>query len=265
MSRRVAVLAGRGRLVAEVLRAAHAHGDEVLAVRLDPTAETAGMPAETAGLDNLPALFAAIRNFGATHLVLAGAIDLPGETREALSAALGTGAETGDVPLSNLAPRLSALTGAALLAIPDIVPALAAGAGLLAGPAPTAADEASLKAALVAARGVGALDLGQSVVLMGLRAVAAEDVAGTDALLQSMVALRALGRISGRLTLGKAMKPQQPRLVDLPVIGPETIAGARRAGVALIALDARNTLIVERTTTLAAATAAGITVWGGDV
>ena len=265
MSRRLAVLAGRGRLVPEVLRAAHTQGDTVLALKLEPTADAAGMPSESAGLDNLPGLFAAIRTFGATHLVLAGAIDLPGSARAALSAALGTGAETGDVPLSNLAPQLSALTGAALLAIPDIVPALAAGSGHLAGPVPTPADEASLRAALVAARGVGALDLGQSVILMGLRPVAAEDVAGTDALLQSMVALRALGRVSGRLTLGKAMKPHQPRLVDLPVIGPETIAGARRAGVALIALDAQNTLIVERAATLAAATEAGITVWGGDV
>jgi DUF1009 family protein len=77
--------------------------------------------------------------------------------------------------------------------------------------------------------------------------------------------LQAAGQGGTPLTFAKAKKRQQPTFVDLPVIGPETIAGCVAAGVTLIALEAGTTLIVDRDAVLRAADAADIRLWGGHV
>ena len=119
--------------------------------------------------------------------------------------------------------------------------------------------------ALGLARQAGSLDLGQAVVVAGRRAIAAEDIAGTDALLARVRRFRRLGLSAdgaSPLVLAKCAKPEQPLYVDLPAIGPVTIAKARRAGIGTIALQAGATLLIQRQRLLAAADAAGITVLG---
>ena len=60
----------------------------------------------------------------------------------------------------------------------------------------------------------------------------------------------------------KAARPNQDAALDLPAIGPETVAAARKAGLAGIALEAGRGLILERDRTLAEADAAGLFVYG---
>ena len=62
--------------------------------------------------------------------------------------------------------------------------------------------------------------------------------------------------------LVKRLKPGQERRVDLPTIGPATIAAATAAGLAGIAVSAGDTIIMERETCIAAADRAGIFVIG---
>jgi len=47
----------------------------------------------------------------------------------------------------------------------------------------------------------------------------------------------------------------------MPVIGPETVAAASRAGLAGIVLKAGGVMILDRAATLAAADAAGLFLW----
>jgi DUF1009 family protein len=135
----------------------------------------------------------------------------------------------------------------------------------VAGPPPGAALAALALPALRAARAIGSIDLGQAVVMAGRRPLAAEDAGGTDALLARVAALRAAGLTgngSAPLLLVKARKPRQPAFVDLPAIGPDTIVNAAAAGVSAIVLEARATLLLDRTRLDAAARAHGITVIG---
>jgi DUF1009 family protein len=60
----------------------------------------------------------------------------------------------------------------------------------------------------------------------------------------------------------KAPKPGQERRIDLPTIGPQTVAGAARAGLAGIAVAAGAAVIAEADKVAAAADAAGIFVTG---
>jgi DUF1009 family protein len=268
MPRRLAVVAGTGALAPQVIEAALAVGDTVRAFALAPLALPPGAEQQPASIARPAALFDAIRDFEASHLVLAGAVTLIDADRQQLLAVLGggEGQPTGDAALSQLATRLQQLTGAALVGPHQIVPDLLAPSGRIAGPEASAPQLEAARLALVAARQIGALDLGQAAVVAGARVVAAEDVAGTDDLLARTARHRAAGLIGNAaetpLVLAKACKPQQPLFVDLPAIGPETVRGASNAGMSLIALEAGRTLLLERRRLVDAANAAGIAVIG---
>jgi hypothetical protein len=65
-----------------------------------------------------------------------------------------------------------------------------------------------------------------------------------------------------RGVLAKVPKPIQEERIDLPTIGPATVAGAARAGLAGIVGVAGKLLLVEREALVAAADAAGLFVVG---
>ena len=199
--------------------------------------------------------------------MLAGAVTLNDADRRRLTTTLGgEGQPRGDAALSHLATQLQRLTGATLLGPHQLAPQLLASAGAIAGPAVTEPQMAAARLALMAARQVGAMDLGQAAVVAGARVVAAEDVAGTDELLARVARYHAAGLLGDLaetpVVLGKACKPQQPLFVDLPAIGPQTVAGARAAGISVIAVEAGRTLLVDRDQLIEAAAAAEIAILG---
>jgi len=268
MPRRLAVVAGTGALAPQVIEAALAAGDTVCAFVLSPLSLPASVEQQPVSVQRSTALFDAIRRFGASHLALAGAVNLSDADRRQLLTVLGGagGQPTGDAALSNLAAQLRELTGAILLGPHEVAPELLAPAGRIAGPLATKLQLAAAPLALSAARQIGAMDLGQAAVVAGARVVAAEDVAGTDDLLARVARYRAAGLIADAdevpLVLGKACKPQQPLFVDLPAIGPETVAGAKRAGISAIVVEAGRTLLLARPELVAAADDAGIAIVG---
>ena len=80
------------------------------------------------------------------------------------------------------------------------------------------------------------------------RVLAVEAAEGTDQMLARVADLRKNGRIavaSGRGVLIKAAKRGQDRRFDLPSMGPRTVEGAARAGLAGIAVAAGSTIIAE--------------------
>ena len=62
--------------------------------------------------------------------------------------------------------------------------------------------------------------------------------------------------------LAKAMKPDQIRHVDPPVVGMSTIESAAAAGIEGIVIEAGATVVVDRDAVAAAADAAGLFVIG---
>jgi DUF1009 family protein len=93
---------------------------------------------------------------------------------------------------------------------------------------------------------IGRFDVGQATVVADGHVLAVEAAEGTDEMLVQVAELRRKGRIrSSGGVLVKAPKPGQDRRVDLPSIGPKTIAGAARAGLAGIAVMAGEAIIAE--------------------
>jgi hypothetical protein len=95
---------------------------------------------------------------------------------------------------------------------------------------------------------ISPFDVGQAVVVADARVLATEAAEGTDQMLARVADLRRSRRIaapSGRGVLVKAAKRNQDRRLDLPSIGPRTVEGAARAGLAGIAVIAGSTVIAE--------------------
>lgn len=268
MAERLALIAGSGALVPEVIAAARGRGYELRLLTLGRRRDLRDLDPVPFSLADPQSAVEAIRAFGATSFVMAGGVSISDIARERLARFFRGGNHSnavGDAGLSGLATDLARMTGARLVGVHEIAPELVAPEGHLAGPEPTELQRETAVHALWLARKAGALDLGQAVVVAGRRAIAAEDIGGTDALLARVQKFRRLGLAAdgaSPLVLAKCAKPGQPRYVDLPAIGPVTVARARRAGIGLIAIEAGATILIQRARLLAAADAAKITVLG---
>jgi DUF1009 family protein len=148
--------------------------------------------------------------------------------------------------------------GFRLVGVDEVVAGLLAPAGQLGAVAPGEDDWRDIRAGIAAARKLGAEDKGQAVVAALGEAVGLEDQNGTDALLLRMAA-EPKARAG---VLVKCLKPGQERRVDLPTIGTDTVANAKRAGLRGIAVEAGSALIVDRRATISAADTAGLYLIG---
>jgi DUF1009 family protein len=262
MSRRLTVLAGGGALVAEVIGGARAAGDEVqilpLVDRRDLGVEEVFRAAD------LPKLIWRITTFRSTHVTMVGGLRASATEREAFQRFAGAGGgQSGDAAVLKIAEKVLAMTGAKVVGAETIVPAILAAAGHIAGPDLPAVLRAPAIAALRAARIIGGLDIGQAVVAAPGRIIAAEDIAGTDALMARIAGYRADGLDADLpLILAKALKPQQGRVVDRPAIGPDTLRNAAAAGIGTIVVEAGGAVVIDRAAVERLAAELGISVVG---
>jgi DUF1009 family protein len=107
------------------------------------------------------------------------------------------------------------------------------------------------------ARAVAGFDIGQTVVVKDRAVVAVEAMEGTDE------AIRRAGRIAGAgCTVVKVAKPRQDVRFDVPVVGPGTVAAMSEAKARVLAVQAGETLLLDRADLMAAAERADLALWG---
>jgi DUF1009 family protein len=171
----------------------------------------------------------------------------------------------GDDHLLTRIARIIEAEGFEVVGVKDVAPELTMPPGIMTQRRPDGAaqdDIAKGRAALVA---IGAFDVGQAAVVIDGHVVALEDIEGTDALLARVARLRMEGRIrspAGRGVLVKTPKSGQDLRIDMPALGPQTVAGVEQAQLAGIAVIARQTLLAEPEAVVAAADRAGLFVIG---
>jgi UDP-2,3-diacylglucosamine hydrolase len=155
--------------------------------------------------------------------------------------------------------------GFPVFGIGEVAPDLLAPEGLLGTvPIPIEALNAATHG-LACLDALSPFDVGQALVAFGERIVAIEGAEGTDALLDRVAELRRLERLprGGRSgLLLKAAKMDQSLKADLPVVGPATMEGAARAGLAGVVVEAGRLLMVDVSATVAAANAARLFLYG---
>lgn len=256
---RTAIIAGTGRLAAEVA----AQLDDPLIAALDGFAPE-GLAAEPFRLEQLVPFLDSLQDRGVTRVVFAGGIRRPRldpalfDSRTAqlvprIAAAMGAG---DDAALRAVIGAFEEV-GLTVAGIAEVAPELLPGPGLLTG-APKAKDRSDAAKAAQVVAVLGNLDIGQGAVVAGGLVLAVETLPGTQAMLEFVAATR-VGHRGG--VLWKAPKPQQDRRIDLPAIGPDTVAQAAAAALGGIAWPAGEAIVIDRPATIAAAEAAGLFLW----
>ena len=155
--------------------------------------------------------------------------------------------------------------GVRIVGAHEVAPRLTAPAGLI-GAYPVSPEDRSdigLGARLIEA--LSPFDAGQGAVVAAGRVLAIEAAEGTDAMLARVAELRASGRLRPRGPAGvlvKAPKRGQDLRLDMPAVGPHTIAGAAKAELRGVALAAGRVLVAERERCAREADGAGLFLTG---
>jgi DUF1009 family protein len=171
----------------------------------------------------------------------------------------------GDDHLLTGVSRLLEREGFRVVGAHEVAPEITAPVGPLGCHRPDDAVERDIDLGFSLLAATSPFDIGQAAVIARRRVLAVEAAEGTDAMLERISALRATGRLglpNGLGVLVKAPKQHQDRRYDLPSIGPNTVEGAAKAGLAGIAVVAGATILAEPQRVVEAADRNGLFVIG---
>jgi DUF1009 family protein len=267
----LAILAGGGAFPVAVAEAARARGRAVViaAIRGEADREIEAFPHRWVGRGQLGTVMRLFREAGARDLVIIGGIR---DRRLPRPSELDFGAvfeflrnlrilSRGDDSLLRRIARIFEARGLRIVGAAEVAPHLLMPRGRLGAVEPSAAALADVAVGIEGAREHGRRDLGQAVIVVDGRVVAREGRDGTDALLAAHGASRPPGAARCGV-LVKLPKPIQDLRLDMPAIGPATVAAAAAACLAGIAVEAGGTLVADREAVVAAADAAGLWIHG---
>ena len=267
MSSPIALIAGAGQFPFHVAEEARRHGTPVVALGIqgwaDPALARHVDGYEEVAVGQLKRLLEWLRSHGVRQAILAGKV-----TKEVLldrrtvfdEEALALLREARDVSVPALLGAIGrrlAREGITLLDSSTFLRANLCPVGALTKRSPSAAEQEDIEVGLRAARAVAALDIGQTVLVKRRVVVAVEALEGTDETIRRAHALAGEG-----LTVVKVAAANQDRRLDLPVVGPETVAALRQARAVCLAVEAGVTLLLDREALLACANDADISLIG---
>jgi DUF1009 family protein len=262
---RVGLIAGNGRFPLIFARTARAAGIEVVAVAHE--GET--MPELNEAVDTITwvkvgELERIIRTFhdsGIDRAVMAGGIRKAAflehfnPDARALQFLARLGSLGDDVLLRGVAAELEG-EGITIVASTLFLATLLTPRGPLTRRAPTETQWTDIRHGIAVAKSIGGWDIGQSVVVKSGIVLAVEAIEGTDATIQR-------GGRPGAIVV-KVSKPQQDLRFDVPAVGPDTVRACGAAGVAVLALEADKTLLLDKDDLLHEADACNLCIVGVD-
>ncbi|NNU80705.1 UDP-2,3-diacylglucosamine diphosphatase LpxI [Halovulum dunhuangense] len=217
-------------------------------------------------------LFAALRRAGVSEVTFAGGVRRPRLSpirfdmkAIALAPQLFRALRSGDDAALRIVTAIFEDEGLHIVAAHRILSSLIAQEGVLTEARPSEGDRADAARAAEIVAALGAVDVGQGVVVAQGICLGIESIQGTDAMLDFVA--RTAGGFrpdpeGARGLLLKAPKPGQDWRTDLPAIGPDTVTRAHEAGLAGIVVQAGGVLILGEDETLSRANALGMFIWG---
>lgn len=272
----VAILAGAGELPLLLADRLLATGRplRILAIRGFSARATRARADAVVALLDLQRAFACLERWQPAVVTLAGGLTRP--SAAALAGAfslvrnreeIGRLAARGDDNLMRGVVELIEERGFPVVGVRELAPELLADPAVYGATRPDAEDEVAIACGLRILDAISPFDIGQAVVVSGERVLAIEGPEGTDrtlARVRTERGPRLFRRGSAGGVLVKAPKRGQDLRVDLPAIGPRTVANAAAAGLDGIAVASALTLVLNRRETVAAADRHGLFVVGID-
>lgn len=260
----LAILAGSGALPVEIFRA---RPDSILIGFHGVPTSLVGVSdsVEEFRFEKLGELFANLKKKGVSQVVFAGSMARPpldptlfDDVMHELAPRLLAAMQGGDDSLLRLVIDIFQEQGFGVLGAHEVLPEITAVAGHLAGSVPS---ERGLLDAARAADIVSALspvDVGQGAVVENGVCLGIETVQGTDVMLANVARTIPKLRVRDGGVLIKAAKRGQDLRIDMPVIGPDTIAAVVAAGLSGIVIEADKVMILDRKKTLQLVESAGL-------
>lgn len=255
--RAIGILAGGGSLPREIadLAAGRGHAVSIVAIEGEADQEFGPYPVTVANWGQVGLMLRALAAAGAEDLVLVGKVRRPDLTQlrpdlgffRALAEILGIFASGGDDGVLRAVVRFFENKGLRVIGVAEAAPELVIGEGpvqpLTEAHPPNGSD---IAAGFAVIRTLGRHDIGQAVVISGGRVEAIEAAEGTDGMLARVRDRRQAAAGSRCGVLVKRSKPGQELRVDMPAIGPGTVALAAEAGLAGIAVEAGQVIALDR-------------------
>jgi len=265
---KLGLIAGGGELPKYILAACRAAGRDVFVLAFEGQTDPEtikDVPHLWTRFGNVGGALETLKGEGVGEIVLAGAMARPSllslkpdAATAKLAARLLKSAFGDDKLLGAVIAELEKM-GFKVVGADELLEHLVAVEGPYGAHRPDAQARSDIARGVEVARALGAVDVGQSVVVQQGIVLGVEAVEGTDALIARCAALSREGPGG---VLVKLMKPGQDRRADLPSIGPATIGAAEKAGLAGIAVEAGRALVLDGDEIARRADAAGIFVTG---
>lgn len=261
---RTAVIAGQGALAPAVIAAL----DAPPVYALDGFAPE-GVEAASFRLERLVPFLDSLLDQDVSRVVFAGAIRRPRlepdlfDARTAqLVPRIMMAMQSGDDGALRAVLDVFEDHGLRVASVAEIAPDLIPGPGVLAGD-PSPADRRDAARAALILDTLGPLDVGQGAVVAQGQCLAVETLPGTAAMLEFAARHGDLRPDPGgaRGVFFKAPKPGQDMRIDLPTLGPDSVAQAAAAGLAGIAWAAGGVILLDRAEAVGRADAAGLFLW----
>ncbi len=273
----VAILAGAGELPILIADRMAATGRPCRILALRGFADRALLRRSDAvvGLLDIKATVACLDAWRPGSVTLAGAVRRPGaaalvdafsllRNRDEIARVIGRG---DDHVLRGVIELLEE-RGHRLVGVHDLAPELLAEVGVYGRVRPDAVAARGIEVGFGLLDDLSRYDIGQSAVIRGERVLAIEGAEGTDGMIARAGRFRGRSwrrkQAQGDAVMIKGPKRGQDLRVDLPAIGPVTIANAARAGFAGVAVAGRHTLVIDRARTVAEADRRGLFLVGID-
>lgn len=165
--------------------------------------------------------------------------------------------DRGDDTILNAVGKELARDGIRLLDMRDFSRDLLVPEGTLTRRGPSKEEWKDIEYGFRIAKGIGGLDIGQTVIVKDRAVMAVEAIEGTDeAILRG-------GRLAGGgAVVVKVSRPEQDMRLDVPVVGLTTFDCMVEAGIRVLALEAGSSILLERDEFMKRADKEGISVVG---
>src|SRR5712691_628391 len=262
------IIAGSGGLPRRVIESCRAAGREVFVLALEGAADHATVESVPHAWCRIGAAATALdllRANAVGDLVLAGGVHRPSLAAlrpdwkaTKILARIGYRALGDDGLLTAIIKELER-EGFRVIGADQLLDEAALPEGPLGQVRPDAEAESDIAHGMRVARAIGALDIGQAVVVQQGFVLGVEAIEGTDGLLRRCALLRRDGPGG---VLVKVEKPGQERRADRPAIGPQTVLLAAESGLCGIAAEAGTTIVLDRDEVVRLADSTGLFVVG---
>ncbi|MDR2586238.1 MAG: UDP-2,3-diacylglucosamine diphosphatase LpxI [Prevotellaceae bacterium] len=250
--KKLGMIAGGGKMPVEIIRHCNAIGREIFVIGLESFASKELLkeaPHIFARIGEAGKMLKALKENNVVEIVLAGGIKrpsfkemIPDWEGMKIAAKLAVKKMSDDSLFRAVIEEVES-RGFKIVGIQEVVPDMVFKEGVYGKVKPSKEDMDDIHRGIEVAKALGAVDVGQAVVVQEGMVLAVEAIEGTDLMLSRVAAVKKEGKAP---VMVKVTKPGQDRRVDMPAMGLQTIEQLKRYGIGGMAVEAGGILLIER-------------------